>query len=279
MRSSRASSLRRCASIAFSTFAFASPEVSRSSARSCSSSIRAASVSRISSSSMTSPGRRRNVVPPSAPRRVSIGVTHVSSMSAMTAALPGVSEARDLVDEVDAHAGVEQVVHQPAEAADVRAHRDARRATEQPDEAAGDHADERSDRTRSAAWRTDTVPEASLAITVDAYRVMSPSRCRSLRAVSPSNAVAQSRTPKPGSCCPLLVAPFHASRWLRDDRAEPPLDRMSGRRPIRPIPTFGAADVRDVAVRGVTVSVSSDGLRGARARGPRAVARTPCSAA
>ena len=53
---------------------------------------------------------------------------------------------RDLVDEVHAHAGLEQVVHQPAEAADVRAHRDADRASEQPDEAAGDDAHERADR-------------------------------------------------------------------------------------------------------------------------------------
>ena len=53
---------------------------------------------------------------------------------------------RDLVDEVHAHAGLEQVVDQPAHAADVGADRDADRAAEQPDEGAGHDANERPDR-------------------------------------------------------------------------------------------------------------------------------------
>ena len=131
-------------SIAFSTFALASPAVSRSSAPEAARARRARRRSRGPAPCRRSRRRRRKVVAPNAPRRASTGVTQVSSTSATTAAVPGIERGRDLVDEVEAHAGLEQVVHDPAEAADVGADGDAGRSSDQPDETAGDDADERS---------------------------------------------------------------------------------------------------------------------------------------
>ena len=92
---------------------------------------------------------------------------------------------------------------------------------------------------RSAVWRTDTVPEGSFAITVDAYRVMSPSRCRSLRAVSPSNAVRSESNTETRILLPTSRGSFLKSRWFATIEWSLPPARMSGRRPIRPIPPLG----------------------------------------